>query len=75
MLAAVLTRTGADRIFIWGLLITFFASSIEQLAARSSLISLIDHAPEFNALMPMLRIPATVNFGGCQDYGKHRSDV
>lgn len=47
-------------------------ASIEQHAARSSLMSLLDRARDFNALMPMLRIPATVNFGGCQDYGKHK---
>ena len=51
---------------------TFFASPIEQHAARSSLISLLDQAQNFNALMPVLRIPTTVNFGGCQNYEKHR---
>jgi len=49
------------------------ASSIEQHAVRSSLMSRLERACDFNALMPMLRIPTTVNFGGCQDYGKHRS--
>jgi len=58
-----------------GLLIDTFASPIEHHKARSSLISLLDPVREFNALMPMLRIPTTVNFGGCQDYGKHKSDV
>jgi hypothetical protein len=38
-------------------------------------MSLLDQARDFNALMPMLRIHTTFNFGGCQDYGKHKSDV
>jgi hypothetical protein len=37
-------------------------------ARPPSLMRLPDQARDFNALMPMLRIPTTVNSGGCQDY-------